>query len=253
MTDFSQSGEQATILEWADRYERAAGHQGRWLDLGGADGISASNTRALALRGWAGVAVEPGAVQFDKLVHLYRDRPDVECVQAAVVQGAGMPFLTLPEGASVEDAEEVAQALRHRSDAALVVPDGVTVKYTGPSSLVRFHYSHDLVSTTEQANAETWAELADFTPVYVAAVTVQQLLATLPGPYDMVSIDTEGTSLELFAELRRLEAFALGALVVVEAEDGTERWEIQTACVEGWARLGVTPNNVLLEHIRPNP
>lgn len=201
MTDHSQSGEQEMILEWADRRST----KGRWLSFGEVDGEAASNVRALALRGWGGVAIEPAAWAFDRLAATYADRPDVEVVQAAIV---------------VE-----------------------------PSPLVRFHYAHDLLSTTEDAYRDKWAQLVKFTPTYVAAVTVEQLLAVLPGPFDMVSIDVEGGSLAIWDELRRLDAFASGALVVVEAEDGGERRLIQDACKEGWYREGVTPNNVILSLI----
>jgi FkbM family methyltransferase len=201
MTDFSQSGEQAMILEWAERHG-----PGRFLDIGAADGLAASNTRALALAGWHGVCVEPAARMFDKLVGAYRDIPEVECVQAVV-------------------AHQLA------------------------TSLVPFYYSHDLVSTTEQKNADTWAELVDFRRCHVAAVSVLELLHVFPGPYDFASVDTEGTSVELWDELRALNAFVPGAFAVIEAEDGGERWEIQQACLEGWARVGVTENNVLLERL----
>lgn len=200
-TDFSQTGEQAAILEWADRHG-----PGQWLDIGAADGVTASNTRALALRGWPGVAVEPAAIQFDRLVELYKDAP-IACVQAVVSHEIGWP-------------------------------------------LVPFHYARDLVSTTEQRNADIWAEQVGFVRCHVAAVTVSQLLNVFPGPYSFVSVDTEGTSVELWDELRRLDAFAPGALACVEAQDGGERWTIQQACLEGWARVLVTPNNVLLERLR---
>lgn len=202
MKDWTQSGEQAMILEWADRRPS----HGRFLDCGATDGIAASNTRALALRGWGGVLVEPAAWAFEKLTETYGDREDIDLVQAALV---------------VE-----------------------------PSPLVRWHYAHDLLSTTEDAYMERWAVAGvTFTPTYVAAVTVAQFLDVLPGPYDLVSIDVEGGSLAIWDELRRLDAFAPGALVVVEAEDGGERWQIQRACLEGWARIGTTPNNVLLERL----
>lgn len=200
LTDWSQSGEEAMILPWAVRHG-----QGRWLDIGAADGSSASNTHALALEGWPGVAVEPAAGYFAHLANLYADRPDVECVQAAVV--------------------------------------------TEPAPLVRFYLSDDLVSTTDEAHVKTWGKIATFNALYVGAVTVAELLSCFPGPYDFASIDTEGTSVELWDELRRLDAFAPGALAVIEAEDGGERWQIQRACLDGWARVGVTPNNVLLERL----
>lgn len=205
-TDYSQSNEQEMILAWADRRP----NMGRFLDIGAADGVTASNTRALANRGWAGVCVEAAAWGLDALAELYTDRPDIALVQAALVPGEQRQPLT------------------------------------------RFHYSHDLVSTTQDQNADTWRGVATFTPVTVAAVTVDELLDEFPGPYDMVSIDTEGTSLALWDEMRRpgrRDVFAVGALAVVEAENGTERWEIQQACHEGWARVGVTPNNVLLERL----
>lgn len=200
--DFSQSGEEAMILEWADRRST----KGRWLSFGEVDGEAASNVRALALRGWGGVAIEPAAFAFDKLAMLYADRDDVEVVQAAIV---------------VE-----------------------------PSPLVRWHYAHDLLSTTEEDYMQKWADAGvQFVPSYVAAVTVEQLLAVLPGPYEMVSIDVEGGSLAIWDELRRLDAFAPGALVVVEAENGEERRLIQDACKDGWYREGVTPNNVILSRM----
>jgi FkbM family methyltransferase len=200
--DWSQSGEQEMILAWADRHGL-----GRFLDIGAADGYTASNTRRLALDGWPGVCVEPAAAMFDKLTEIYTDHPDIMCVQAA-----------------------------------LIADD------QGP--LVPFHYTRDLVSTTEQANADTWAELVPFVRCHVAAVTVGELLDAFPGPYDLVSIDTEGTSVELWDEIRRRRnVFAAGALVIVEAEDGGERWMIQQACLDGWARVGVTPNNVILERL----
>jgi FkbM family methyltransferase len=203
VTDFSQSGEQATILEWAERHG-----PGRFLDIGAADGLTASNSRALALAGWSGVCVEPAAALFDKLAYVYADRPDVNCVQAALV-----PYL----------------------DEARLIP---------------FHMSHDLVSTTVDRYADTWAELVEFIPCHVTAVDVVELLAAFPGPYDFVTVDTEGTSLALWDSLRAVDGlFAPGAMAVVEAENGGERWTVQQAAHEGWARLGVTPNNVLLERL----
>ena len=197
MAEFSQSGEEAMILEWADRHGR-----GRWLDLGAYDGETASNSRALALAGWPGVAVEPSARPFHRLAAIYADRADVECVQAAV---------------------------------------------TAQDGLARFYMTDDMVSTGDESNRETWGELADFIPVYVATVTVGTLLRSFPGPYDMISVDVEGGSLEIARALLDHDALAPGGLLCVECEDGGERWEAQQWCLDGFARVGVTPNNLLLE------
>ena len=79
MTDYSQSGEQAAILEAVEGLP-----VGRFLDIGAGDGESFSNTRALALAGWGGICVEPAAWAFDKLIDLYADHGGVSCVQAVV-------------------------------------------------------------------------------------------------------------------------------------------------------------------------
>lgn len=200
--DHSQSGEEAMILEWADRRST----KGRFLDIGSVDGLAASNVRALALRGWSGVCIEPAAWAFDKLADLYHERPDIETVQAAIV---------------VE-----------------------------PAPLIRFHYAHDLLSTTEDDYRDKWADAGvKFAPVYVATVTVAQLLDVLPGPYDMISVDVEGTSLAVTEALLSAGALAPGGLLCVECEDGGERWTAQQWCLDGYARLGVTPNNLLLEKL----
>lgn len=77
--DYSQSGEQATILGLV-----ADLPVGRFLDIGAGDGETFSNTRALALAGWGGVSVEPAAWAFDKLINLYADDGAVSCVCACV-------------------------------------------------------------------------------------------------------------------------------------------------------------------------
>jgi FkbM family methyltransferase len=66
--DYSQSGEQAHILEAVRELPL-----GRFLDIGAGDGETFSNTRALALAGWGGLLVEPAAWAFDKLVTLYAE------------------------------------------------------------------------------------------------------------------------------------------------------------------------------------
>jgi FkbM family methyltransferase len=77
--DYSQSGEQDAILS------AIAGLPiSRFLDIGAGDGETYSNTRALALRGWGGIVVEPAAWAFDKLLRLYEDNGRIDCVQAVV-------------------------------------------------------------------------------------------------------------------------------------------------------------------------
>lgn len=62
---YSQSGEEQIILDYFKD------HVGSFIDIGANDGITFSNTRALAERGWKGVLVEPSPLAFEKLTSLY--------------------------------------------------------------------------------------------------------------------------------------------------------------------------------------
>jgi FkbM family methyltransferase len=77
--DYSQSGEQQVLLDWS------GSRTGTLLDIGAADGMTFSNSRALIERGWSAVLVEPAPWAVDKLLTLYHDRPDVLVVNALVM------------------------------------------------------------------------------------------------------------------------------------------------------------------------
>lgn len=63
---------------------------GRFLDIGAFDGVSMSNTRALALRGWSGVLVEPSPWVFPRLYAIYKDHKDkFVVINAAVARESG--------------------------------------------------------------------------------------------------------------------------------------------------------------------
>lgn len=62
---YSQNSEQEVILKYFQ------GKTGTFIDIGSNDGITFSNTRALAERGWKGVLVEPSPKAFAKLKELY--------------------------------------------------------------------------------------------------------------------------------------------------------------------------------------
>lgn len=73
MNDYSQFGEQATILELFKDYNPETS---RFLDIGAYDGRTFSNTRALLELGWGGVYVEPAAYGFDALMDNIRSLPE---------------------------------------------------------------------------------------------------------------------------------------------------------------------------------
>lgn len=62
---YSQNKEEEVILKYFE------GKTGTFIDIGANDGITFSNTRALAERGWKGVLVEPSPKAFDILKMRY--------------------------------------------------------------------------------------------------------------------------------------------------------------------------------------
>lgn len=74
----------------------------------------------------------------------------------------------------------------------------------------------DAVSTTELRNFAIYKSVLG-RPVTVPTVPVSELLARFPGPYDFVSIDTEGTSVELF---KSIDFDVLGASLICVEHDG---------------------------------
>lgn len=75
---FSQRDEEKYILKFfRDKI-------GQFLDIGAADGKCFSNTHALALRGWAGICVEPSPSILPALHRLYDFRDDIEILEIAI-------------------------------------------------------------------------------------------------------------------------------------------------------------------------
>lgn len=71
-----------------------------------------------------------------------------------------------------------------------------------PVPTVDMWISEDAVSTTDRESWEKWRDHAHFEPeqITVAAVTLEDLYERF-GPFDFVSIDTEGTSVDLCLRL----------------------------------------------------
>jgi len=61
------------------------------------------------------------------------------------------------------------------------------------SGVVPFHVCNDFTSTTEAAHVERWEEIIEFKSILAGTVRVEDI----PGPFDMINIDTEGTNLEM--------------------------------------------------------
>lgn len=131
--------------------------KGRFLDVGAYDGETFSNTRLFVQWGWSGVLVEPSPKPLAKLLALYRDQPGVEVVAAVVSASGGR-------------------------------------------DLVRFWDAcGDGLSTTEATHVAKWKSIVEragngFVPYWALQIPIWELVTIFPGPYHLVSIDTEGTS-----------------------------------------------------------
>lgn len=66
---------------------------GTFLDIGANDGITFSNTRALALKGWSGVMVEPSPKAFAQLKELYKGHKNIYCYPYAISDHNGKAML----------------------------------------------------------------------------------------------------------------------------------------------------------------
>jgi hypothetical protein len=148
MIDYSQNSEQAHIINF---FRNKPCH---WLDLGANDGATLSNTRALSLLGHPGVAVEPAAPAFAKLLALYRPE--------------GRPPLLLSEGV-------------YRCDNIVVVNAAVTAKdgpidfYDSGTHLKKGDTS--LLATTRPEEMARWKKSGEhFTKTTARGVTVKTLL-----------------------------------------------------------------------------
>jgi FkbM family methyltransferase len=80
MKSYSQNEEQEVITNY---FLNKIG-TGRFLDIGAFDGITLSNTYALVLNGWTGVAVEASPSNFCKLQENYKNFPNVKLVCACI-------------------------------------------------------------------------------------------------------------------------------------------------------------------------
>lgn len=72
-------------------------------------------------------------------------------------------------------------------------------------------------ATTEESNRAKWQHLAKFeSPFYIPLIPITDILEAFPGPIDFLSIDTEGTSTDLFLTFPFVDVLPLPKVVCVE-------------------------------------
>jgi FkbM family methyltransferase len=159
MKNYSQSSEQDVILEYF------GGHTGIFMDIGANDSETLSNTRALALLGWGGLAVEPTKTAFAKLKKIYEKDDFVQCMNVAVADYCG-------KASFFENGSHL-----HQGD-------------TG------------LLSTLRKSETERWKNTEHFTETVVDVIDVKTLLErSFYKTFDFISIDIEGMDYDVLAQL----------------------------------------------------
>lgn len=146
----SQGGEEAIILEYFQGKP-----PGKFLDIGAYDGITFSNTYALALDGWGGLCIEPAPTAFEKLKTLYTDRKDVQLSRYAITF-ANEATITFHDASDCEKAP--------------------------------------LVSSAVQKHVELWETQADFKVIEVPNIHFNVFMAQYGEHWNLVNLDAEGLS-----------------------------------------------------------
>lgn len=183
---YTQGNEEEVILKLVDEMG-LSGSNNAFLDIGAADGVTFSNTRALADRGWRGTLVEPNPSGFVGLMRNYSDPVKWPADRYCLIN-------------------------------ALAVPNEQTVG----ASFLKFHSSADLVSSTDEGHVAKWRSVAQFQQIWLPPCSLRRILHGhnafhLNASIGLLSIDTEATSKDL------LMAFPFliypVAIVVVEHDE----------------------------------
>ena len=180
MQDYSQNKEQTIILKYFE------GQLGYFLDIGGNDGETLSNTRALAQLGWRGVLVEPAEIAYKKLAE--------RCA-------CSTPEYLRP------------------INAAIVGKDGPVDFWDCGTHIKKGDTS--LLATTRPETIERWKETGViFTKTTVPGLTFASLLKIVEwSTFNFISIDCEGADWEVLQQINLTEVGCQMLCVEVNGED----------------------------------
>lgn len=188
MQNYSQNNEQNIILDYFRGVKKA-----NFLDIGANDGVTLSNTYALALKGWNGVCVEPSPEAYIKLLKAHVDRSLVCVINVAIGEYSGIG------------------KLKH-SGSHLGVGDV------------------SLLSTMNEADYNKWSKTTDFEEIEVEVMTIDSLLRISPfQTFKFISIDAEGSDLAILKQMD-LTALDCRCICIEYNGDKVQLNEIITYC-----------------------
>lgn len=156
---YSQNLEEQVILDYFGFLK------GTFLDIGANDGLTFSNTRMLAERGWNGVLVEPSPKAYERLKEVYKSHKGVYTYPFAIGNHNGKAILN--ESASLINPQDVA-----------------------------------LVSTLKPEEMDRFRSITQYTPVEVKVFRWKTFLNRLKyKTFDFISIDAEGLDLDILVQI----------------------------------------------------
>lgn len=161
---YSQNNEEQIIFDYVGRGIPCQGHF-KFLDIGSNDGITLSNTRALAERGWRGVCVEASPTAFQRLKKNYRGWSGVTCYNIALADYTGTMIL-------------------HESGELLNIGDVA------------------LVSSSKLSEIERFRKTVKYNEVIVKCMTWEDFFkkSTLK-QFEVISMDIEGCELDVLPRM----------------------------------------------------
>ena len=111
-------------------------------------------------------------------------------------------------------------------------------------NMTRLWATDDAVSTTQEANYEQWKPIGGFYgSFFTPVVTLFDVFNQFGGGYDFVSIDTEGTSVDVFHELLKTDALPM---VVCVEHDGRSVECQQAAHGRGYTTVHINQTNLVV-------
>lgn len=159
MNRYSQSLEQDHILDYFK------GQTGTFIDIGANDGITFSNTRALALMGFKGILIEPSPKAFERLKTLYNGHKG---------------FYLYP------------YALSDHNGKAILQESGALCSATDVG----------LVSTFHASEMERFKRTVTYEPVEVKCFKWKTFLNRLKiKEFEMISLDIEGNEMAVLPDM----------------------------------------------------
>lgn len=157
---YTQNNEEEVILNYFKDYT-----EGTFCDLGANDGITFSNTRALAERGFKGILIEPDPEAFERLQKLYEGHKGLYTYNYAISDTNGKKFL-------------------QKSDSLLKTGDTGLVSTFNASEMKRFHGAVNYTPTEVQVY--TWGTARNRWSIR---------------SFDFISLDIEGDELRVLPSI----------------------------------------------------